>query len=51
MIEWGRIREIEELGRKGDKREMYNKLKQKGKVNEKFGGDRVRMRDGDRWIG
>ena len=45
MAEWMKMREIEDLGRKGDKKAMWDRLK--GGNKKAMGGDRTRMRDGE----
>ena len=49
MAEWMRMREIEELGKRGDKKMMWNRLK--GEGGRKMGGDRKRMKgDEGEWV-
>ena len=41
------MREIEAVGRKGDKKGMWDMLKARGKSKESMGGNRERIMDGD----
>ena len=50
MIEWKRMREIEDIGRTGDKKKMLDRLKSRLGSSKGQGGERERMRDGEEWV-